>query len=101
MNISSNLSSINAHQTMLNNSAHNVANINTDKFIPSDTKINNNGNSVIANTRKADDTGSSKSQTDFIKEIPDQIVSLRATEANVSAIRTNDEVLGSLLDMKA
>ncbi len=101
MNISNNLSSISAHQTMLNNSADNVANVNTNKFIPSDTTITNNKNSVSANTRKADDTGSDKSQTDLSKEIPDQIIAEKAIAVNVSAIRTQDEMLGSLLDMKA
>lgn len=101
MNISNNLSSISAHQTMLNNSADNVANVNTNKFIPSDTTITNNKNSVSANTRKADDTGSDKSQTDLSKEIPDQIIAEKAIAVNVSVIRTQDEMLGSLLDMKA
>ncbi len=101
MNISNNLSSVSAHQTMLNNSADNVANVNTNKFIPSDTTITNNKNSVSANTRKADDTGSDKSQTDLSKEIPDQIIAEKAIAVNVSAIRTQDEMLGSLLDMKA
>jgi len=100
MNISNNLSSINAHQTMLNNSAHNVANVNTDKFIPNDTTISDNGDSVSANTRKADDSGSDKSQTDLSKEIPDQMIAQKATAANVSAIRTQDEMIGSLLDLK-
>lgn len=100
MNISNNLSSINAHQTMMNNSANNVANINTDKFVPSDTIINDNGNLISANTRKANDAGSDKSQTDLSKEIPDQMIAEKVTAANVSAIRTQDEMFGSLLDMK-
>ena len=101
MNISSNLSSIQAHQTMMNTSANNVANVNTDGFIPSDTRISENGDSVIANNAKADDNGSLKSQTDLSKEIPDQIVAEKATAVNVSAIRTQDEMLGSLLDIKS
>ncbi len=32
MNISNNISSIQAHQTMLNTTANNVANVNTDGF---------------------------------------------------------------------
>ncbi len=100
MNISNNLSSINAHQTMLNNSAYNVANVNTDKFVPNNTIISNSGDSISANTRLADDTGSDKSQTDLSKEIPDQMIAQKATAANVSAIRTQDEMIGSLLDMK-
>jgi flagellar hook protein FlgE len=102
MNISSNLSSINAHQQMMNVNANNVANVNTDRFIPSDTRMSEGGSeSVIANTRMATDTGSQKSQTDLAKELPDQVVVSGATSVNVTAIKTQDEMLGSLLDIKA
>lgn len=39
MNISSNISSIQAHQNMMNSSANNVANVNTNRFVPTDTKV--------------------------------------------------------------
>ena len=102
MNISNNVSSIQAQQTMLNTSANNVANVNTDKFVPSDTRIINSSNSsVAAYNVKADDNGSQKSQTDLAKEIPDQIVSQNATGVNVAAIKTQDQMFGTLLDIKA
>ena len=101
MNISSNVSSIQSHQTMMNTNANNVANANTDGFVPSDTRISSNEGSVSANTRKADNTGAKTSQTDLAKEIPDQIVAQGATAVNVTAIKTQDEMLGSLLDIKA
>ena len=101
MNISNNVSSIQAHQTFLNTNANNVANVNSDGFIPSDTRLKDNGNSVSANVTQADDTGSPRSQTDLAKEIPDQIVIQAGTAANVEAIKTQDEILGSLLDIKA
>ncbi|WP_241761497.1 flagellar basal body rod C-terminal domain-containing protein [Sulfurimonas gotlandica] len=101
MNISSNVSSIQSHQIMMNTNANNVANVNTEGFVPSDTKMLGNENSVSANTRKADNTGSKMSQTDLAKEIPDQIVAQGATAVNVTAIKTENEMLGSLLDIKA
>ncbi|MBU1658391.1 flagellar basal body protein [bacterium] len=101
MNISNNISSIQSHQTMMNTNANNVANVNTEGFIPQDTRISENGNVLTTNTRKADDKGSSKSQTDLAKEIPDQLIALNATAANIGAIKTQDEMLGSLLDIKA
>ncbi|WP_373002309.1 flagellar basal body rod C-terminal domain-containing protein [Sulfurimonas sp.] len=101
MNISSNVSSIQAHQTMMNTSANNVANVNTGAFIPSDTRMSSNESSVSANTRKADNTGSKTSQTDLAKEIPNQIIAQDATAVNVTAIKTQDQMLGSLLDIKA
>lgn len=102
MNISNNISSINAHQSMMNTSANNVANSNTDGFVPKNTTMSNNSGVVTANTRESTSTPNySKSQTDIAKEIPDQMVSLKATEANVSSIKTQDEMFGTLLDIKA
>jgi flagellar hook protein FlgE len=98
MNISANVSSLQANQTFLNTNANNIANVNTDGFRPSDTRISTN---LEANNRLADDTGSQKSQTDLSKEIPDQITIGGVAEANVSAIRTQDEMMGTLLDIKA
>lgn len=99
MNVSNNVSSIMAHQTMMNTNANNVANVNTDGFKPSDTRMSDDGNSVSAHNVKADDNGSTKSQTDLAKEIPDQIIAQDAVAANVSAIKTQDQMLGSLLDI--
>ena len=101
MNISSNISSIQAHQTMMNTNANNIANVNVDGFVPSDTRMSEVGDSVVANTRSADDTLSTKSQTDLAKELPDQIIVEDVVEANVVAIKTQDDILGSLLDIKA
>lgn len=101
MNISNNISSIQAHQTMMNTSANNIANVNTDGFVPSQTKIFESANSVVAKNSKADDTGSSKSQTDLSREMTNQIIAQDATAVNVATIKTQDEMLGTLLDIKA
>ncbi len=86
---------------MMNTSANNVANVNSDGFVPRDTRVLGGENSVTANTRMADNNGSAKSQTDLAKEIPDQMVAQNATALNVTAIRAQDEMFGSLLDIKA
>ena len=100
MNISSNAASIQAHQTLLNNSAHNIANVNTDGFIPTQTALNDTGNRVTASLAKASDNGSARSQTDLAKELPDQIIASDGVAVNATAIRTQDEMLGTLLDIK-
>lgn len=79
MNISNNVTSIQAQQTALNSSAVNVANIN----------------------RTSSDGSSMPSETDLAKEMTNQIMAQSATEVNVSAIKTADEMFGSLLDIKA
>ncbi len=96
-----NIASINANVTMLNNSANNVANVNTDGFVPTQTDITNKGNLVVANSKKADDNGSKSSQTDLAKEMVSQIISSDAVSLNVTAIKTQDEMLGTLLDIKS
>ncbi len=100
MNISNNISSIQAHQTMLNVNANNIANVNTNTFIPSDTKISNKSTSISADIRPADDNRSDKSQTDLSKELSDQTIAQSAVAVNISAIRTQEEMMGTLLDMK-
>lgn len=100
MNISNNISSIQAHQTMLNTSGNNIANVNSDGFRPSDTIITDNGHSVSAYNRVTDNNSSLKSQTDLAKEIPDQIIAQDATAVNITAIKTQDEMFGTLLDIK-
>lgn len=101
MNISNNISSIQSHQKMMNTTANNVANVNTDGFVPSSTRMSDSGGSVAASNAKADNNGSLKSQTDLAKEIPNEIVAQDATAVNVSAIKTQNEMFGSLLDIKA
>ena len=101
MNVSNNISSIQSHQTLLNSTANNVANVNSDGFVPNDTLIVENGKSTSTHTRKADDNGSLKSQTDLAKEIPDQIIAQEGSAVNVAAIKTQDEMFGTLLDIKA
>ena len=101
MNISNNIASIQAHQNMMNTSANNTANVNTDKFIPSDTKIHSKMDSVSSYTRKAEDNGSLRSQTNLSREIPNQMLAQNAIELNTTSIKTQDEILGTLLDIKA
>ncbi len=101
MSISTNISSLQANQVFMNANANNIANVNSDGFIPTDTRMVDEKNSVRAQTRLADDNGSSKSQTDLAKELPDQVIIGGVEKANVAAIKTQDEMFGTLLDIKA
>jgi len=71
MNISNNITSINNSQSQLNSTANNIANI------------------------------GSKASVDLAKEIPNLITSEASVGVNSSAIKAQDEMLGSLLDIKA
>ncbi|MEA3373879.1 MAG: hypothetical protein U9Q62_09335 [Campylobacterota bacterium] len=100
--ISSNVSSIQAHQTLMNNNANNVANTNTDGFVPTNGTVSESaGNAVTANLSEATDTGSAQSQSDLSKELTDQIVIEDVVDANAAAIKTQDQMFGTLLDIKA
>ena len=101
MSITTNLSSLQANQVFMNTNANNIANVNTNGFIPSDTRMSNTQNSVTTTTRLADNNTSSKSQTDLTKELTDQVVISSVEESNVSAIKTQDKMFGTLLDIKA
>ena len=82
--ISSNVSSLMSNQTYMNNNAN------------SETQ---NG-ATKANTSMATSNGSEKSQTDLSKELTDQVTIEKVAQSNVQAIRTQDEMLGSLLDIR-
>ncbi|NPA65550.1 MAG: hypothetical protein GXO11_01575 [Epsilonproteobacteria bacterium] len=68
--------------------------------MPTQTTLNGD-NPVLASSQKSTDTGSPKSQTDLAKELPDQIIVEAGVAVNVTTIRTQDEMLGTLLDLKS
>jgi flagellar hook-associated protein FlgK len=98
MNISNNITSIRANQTVLNTTANNIANVNTNDFVPQKTIVSNN---LTTQTNFADNTGSKKSQTSLDREMPDLIIEEKVNAVNVSAIKTQDEMFGTLLDIKS
>lgn len=88
---SANINSMNAHQTWMNNNAQNVANVNSENYTAVDTVINEG---VTASTR------STGAETDITTEITDQIVIEKGFSLQTSAIKTEDEMIGTLLNMK-
>ncbi len=92
----SNVTSMNAYSTWMSNSANNVANINTDNYNATNTTITQNGsNSVVASSSK------SSSSTNLAKETTDQMVASTGFNAQVEAIKTQENVIGTLLNMLA
>ena len=77
----------------MNTRAHNVANVNTEGFNASSTTMNNQNNTVVAQTRQT------QNPTDLSKEFTDQITIDKSFEANAQAIKAKDEMIGSLLDL--
>lgn len=79
--------------TWMNNSAHNVANVNTQDFSASRTAMSKSGDAITAQTSQLD------KQTSLAKEMTDQIEIEKTFEANAKAIKSKDEMIGSLLDL--
>jgi flagellar basal-body rod protein FlgC len=79
--------------TRLAVTANNVANLQTDGFKPSRVLSQDLGNGVIGYI-----TPSALDGVDLVTESVSLITALRAFEANASVIRTDDEMVGSLLD---
>lgn len=77
----------------MNNSAHNVANVNTEDFGATRTTITSQGNTPVAQSTQSDN------RTNLAKEISDQIVIEKSFEANANTIKAKDEMIGSLLDL--
>ena len=92
MNISNNMSSIYAHQDLLNSSAHNIANSNTEKFERIDTKIVEGSNETVQAVSDKIENEYTQSNTDLVKEFTNQILSYQAVGANTVSIQTQNHL---------
>lgn len=92
MQINSN--SMMAHIAWMNTNANNIANVNTADFSASSTTIQAqdiNSLQAVSNV--------SESGTDLAKDLSEQIPIEKGFSAQVSAIKTQEEMIGSLLDI--
>ncbi len=88
-----NVSSIGAHNNWMSNNSNNIANVNTNDFEATETTLDNENGEVVANSSQT------QSGTDLSKELTDQISITKGVEANTEAIKTENKMIGSLLDM--
>jgi flagellar hook protein FlgE len=89
MNINGN--SMVSHQSLMNVTANNIANVNSEGFTAKDAKI---GNDLEVNVRDTNQP------TDLTKEMTDMIVTQNGFDAQAPVIKTEDEMVGTLLNMK-
>ena len=87
-----NINSMMAHQTLMDVNANNIANVNTQDFKASEANI---GKDLQVQGGETD------SPTDLTKELTNQIVIEDGFKAQVPAIKTQDEMTKTLLDIKA
>ena len=112
--IHSALSGLIAFSTQIGVTAHNVANVNTNGFKKSQTElIAQEAGGVLAVIQKNESAGPAilndtsygpaqleLSNVDLGEETVNRIIGQRGFEANIQAIKTADDMLGTLLDIK-
>ena len=112
--IHSALSGLTAFSRQIEVTAHNVANVMTDGFKKSRTEfVSVETGGVLPVIRKDDSAGptvlrdrgygpiqAELSNVDLGEEAVNQIIGQRGFEANLQAIKTVDDMLGSILDIK-
>jgi len=101
--LSSGLSGMRANQTALDVSGHNVANAETQGFLPQQIAFQETGNGVTVSVSQegfrmaAQET----SGTDLTKEIVQSIQYKAGFDINAKMVKTADELLGTLINTKA
>ena len=86
-----NSTSMQSHQTLMNINANNIANVNTQYFTAKEGRIGNNLEVNNIDTNQP---------TNITKEITNQINIEDGFDAQVPAIKTQNEMYGTLLDIK-
>ncbi|MCX5720548.1 MAG: flagellar basal body protein [Nitrospirae bacterium] len=108
------LSGVAAYAKQIEVSAHNVANVNTDGFKKSQTDLVEGSNGGVRPVVRKDDSAGPTvlsdrghgptqvelSNVNLADEAVTQIIAQRGFEANISTLRTADDMLGTILDMK-
>ena len=87
-----NSTSMQRHQTLMNINANNISNVNTQDFTAKNGRISNNLEVNIVDTNQP---------TNLTKEITNQINIEDGFKAQVPVIKTENEMIGTLLNIKA
>ena len=108
------LSGLQAFSKKVDSIANNVANVNTNEFKKTRvTLTDKEPQGVVANVEKIETPGPlaleqtqdgekliEQSNVELSEELPNLMLSRRFFQANLKVIETEDEILGSLLDIK-
>lgn len=91
------VSALSAYTTRLNVTANNVANMNTEGFRPSEATTNESAGGGVSATIRQHEIP----EVEMTKEMVDLTITEIGFKANLKAIRTEDEIAGSILDIRA
>lgn len=98
MNVNTSLSGMNATQTRLDVSAHNIANLSTQNFTRQEVKQSDSFNGGVNVTLAS---SSANADNNLETEMVEQLQSKSTYMANLSVFKTNNELMGTLLNIKA
>ena len=112
--VSASLSGLSAQQRKVETTAHNVANVETDGFEKTRLTLEEGPQGGVTSRVETVTTPGplaleltaegerlvERSNVDLTEEIPSLVLARRAYEADVKVIQTEDEMVGSLLDIK-
>jgi flagellar hook protein FlgE len=90
------LSALNAYATMLNNTANNIANVNTGGYKALETSMKENAGGGVAVSTSRD---TNADRVDLSKEAVDLITAENGMKANIAVVRTAREMQKSVIDM--
>ena len=111
--VSSSLSALNAFGEKMAVTANNVANVETEEFKKSRAvMVEGSNGEVEVNVEKVDEPGPTRteieegqmvekemSNVDLAEEIPQTMIAQRGYEANLATVKTEDEMVGTLIDV--
>lgn len=96
------VSALRAYETRQGVSSHDVANINTTGYEEGQTVQSDNGpyaGTSIDAINKIPNSPQAPSNTRLEVEMPEQMINSAGYKANASVIKSQDEMLGSLMDI--
>ncbi|MGL1958974.1 MAG: flagellar basal body protein [Colwellia sp.] len=112
--LASSVSGLRASATRINVSGHNIANVNTDEF-KSQVVNQTENRGIVETTITRDETKGPEvqhptdngtlekvelSNVDISQEVGNQILASNNYKANAKAIQVQDEVMGTIIDLK-
>lgn len=102
VNFNSSITGLQAYETRQAVSSNDIANVNTAGYEESVVSQSDNGTSSgtsIDAINKISNSPSELSNTRLEVEMPEQMMNAKGYEANASVIKTQDQMLGSLMDI--
>lgn len=89
-----NANSMMAHANWMASNSNNVANVNTQDYAATQTTLQSGQNGNVTATFESTQSG-----TDLAREMTEQISIENGSEAQTRAIQSQDEMIGSLIDL--